>query len=156
MAAAIAAQIGRAAGPGDRQEAGADQDRAANNRTIAATEDAADPEQAARSRPPQTAASSSGTERGNAGKRQQGEGHQGLESAALKGTFLEPIDLEDRQEQRQVREVEQERPEAAAARLGLARIEARPDSGCGQSPGCRGAGRIREQTADAAPASVSG
>ncbi len=59
------------------------------------------------------------------GQRSQGERHQHLEGAALERPFLDPVDLEDRQEKCQVNEVAQERPEAATARFGLARIEAR-------------------------------
>ena len=59
------------------------------------------------------------------GQRDQGERHQHLEGAALEGAFLDPVDLEDRQQECQVDEVAQERPEAAPARFGLARIETR-------------------------------
>ncbi len=79
------------------------------------------------------------------GKCQQCDGHQGLESAALKGTFLEPIDPEDRQKQRQVPKCEQERTEPAAARLGLARIEALAGLRLREEPGLSGRHRIRDK-----------
>ena len=53
------------------------------------------------------------------GQRGQGERHEHLERAALKRSFLDPVDLEDRQEECQVNEVAQERPQAAPARFGL-------------------------------------
>ena len=44
------------------------------------------------------------------GQRQQSQGHQHLERAALERPFLDPVDLEDRQEQGQECKVAQERP----------------------------------------------
>jgi hypothetical protein len=41
----------------------------------------------------------------------------------LVGALLDSIDPEDRQQQRQIREVVQERPEAPAAGFGLAWVE---------------------------------
>ena len=74
-------------------------------------------------------------EGGQVVERQRGEGerHEHLKGAALKCSFLDPVDLEDRQEERQVNEVAQEQPQAAPAGLGLARIKAR----VGPVPGSR-------------------
>ena len=54
----------------------------------------------------------------------QGERYEHLEGAALERPFLDPVDLEDRQQECQVDEVAQERPETATAGFWLARIEA--------------------------------
>ncbi len=79
---------------------------------------------------------------------QQRQSHQVLECPTLEGSLLEMVDLEDGQEQPEVDEVAQERAEAPAAGLGLARIEGREPP----VPRLRLAGRAR--TAGAAPASL--
>ena len=59
------------------------------------------------------------------GQRGQGEGHEHLKGVALKCSFLDAVNLEDRQEQGQVHEVAQERLQAAPAGFGFALVEAR-------------------------------
>ena len=54
----------------------------------------------------------------------KGQRYKHLEGAALECAFLDPVDLEDRHEECQVNEVAQERPQAAPARFGLARVQA--------------------------------
>ena len=54
---------------------------------------------------------------------QEGERYQSLEGSALVGAFLDPVDLEDEEQQTQKRKIAQKRPQAAAAVLGLAGIE---------------------------------
>ena len=85
------------------------------------------------------------------GERGQGEGHEHLEGAALERPFLDPVDLEDRQEQCQVDEIAQEQPQAAPARFGLTGIEARCLARA-RAPGCF---RSTEDTAGAAAAWAS-
>ena len=57
------------------------------------------------------------------GQRGQGECHQRLERAALKGSFLDSVNLEDCHEECQVNNVAQERPQAAATRFRLAFVQ---------------------------------
>jgi hypothetical protein len=79
------------------------------------------------------------------GKRQKGDGHQGLERMALKGSFLEAIDPKDGQKQGQVRQGDQERTEFAPASLGLARVEALVELRSRMEAGPSGRGRIGEK-----------
>ena len=81
------------------------------------------------------------------GQRGQGEGHEHLEGAALERPFLDPVDLEDRQKQCQVKEVAHEQAQAAPARFRLAWIK--PVSV--REPGLSVSVSAREDTAGAAP-----
>ena len=115
---------GGAGGPGDGQVADADQDarRPPARRPWPRRRR---PGTARRSRRRRTAASSSGTGRGSAPAAPAGRGSPASRRYAPGRRAPRSVDLEDGQEQGQVGEIEQERPEAAAARLGLARVEGR-------------------------------
>ena len=89
-------------------------------------------------------------------QRQQGEGHQRLEGVPLEGALLDPVDLEDGQEQGQVGEVD-----AGTAGGCGGTPRARPGRGRGTAAAAaRGEAirpppaRVRAGSDDAAPASV--